>query len=193
MPKLTDSQLVILSAAAAREDGAALPLPTSLRMKGAAATKTLDGLRRKALLAERPAARDDTVWREDENGRPMMLVVTEAGLSATDGDPAKEKTDPSRRIRKQAKEPRARRSTAGSPPRHGTAPTARTGTKQALLISLLERKDGATIEEVSATTGWQAHSVRGAISGTLRKKLGLAIKSEPVEGRGRVYRITGRG
>lgn len=65
----------------------------------------------------------------------------------------------------------------------------RAGTKQALLIELLSRKCGATITELVEVSGWQPHSVRGAISGTLKKKLGLAVASDNVEGRGRVYRI----
>jgi hypothetical protein len=68
----------------------------------------------------------------------------------------------------------------------------RSGTKQALLVDLLRRKDGATIAEVMNATGWQPHSVRGAISGTLKKKLGLAVTSDKVEGRGRLYRIVGK-
>ncbi len=67
--------------------------------------------------------------------------------------------------------------------------SARRGTKQANLIEMLRRPKGATIEQMTAKTGWQAHSVRGAISGALKKKLGLAVTSETVEGRGRVYRI----
>ncbi len=66
---------------------------------------------------------------------------------------------------------------------------ARRGTKQAILIEMLRRPNGATIEQMTAKTGWQAHSVRGAISGTLKKKLGLPVISETVEARGRVYRI----
>ena len=66
---------------------------------------------------------------------------------------------------------------------------ARRGTKQAILIEMLRRPKGATIEQMTAKTGWQAHSVRGAISGTLKKKLGLPVATETVEGRGRVYRI----
>ena len=54
---------------------------------------------------------------------------------------------------------------------------------------MLSRAKGATIEEMAAKTGWQTHSVRGAISGTLKKKLHLAVTSEKVEGSGRVYRI----
>jgi hypothetical protein len=53
----------------------------------------------------------------------------------------------------------------------------RTGTKLALLLELLQRKGGATIPEVTKATGWQTHSVRGAISGALKKKLGLAVAS----------------
>jgi hypothetical protein len=66
---------------------------------------------------------------------------------------------------------------------------ARTDTKQAKLIAMLEAEDGATVEEIAAAFGWQHHTVRGAIYGALRKKLGLNIVSEKVEGRGRVYRI----
>ncbi len=72
-----------------------------------------------------------------------------------------------------------------------TDTSARDGTKRAILIEMLSRAKGATIEEMAAKTGWQTHSVRGAISGTLKKKLGLAVTSEKVEGSGRVYRITG--
>ncbi len=54
MPKLTDTQLVILSAAAQRQDGSALPLPKSLRIKGGAVTKTLEGLCKKGLLKKNP-------------------------------------------------------------------------------------------------------------------------------------------
>ncbi len=68
-------------------------------------------------------------------------------------------------------------------------PRARQGTKQADMIAMLERPDGATVAEIAAATGWQPHTVRGAISGALRKRLGLTINSEIVEGRGRVYRI----
>ncbi len=72
------------------------------------------------------------------------------------------------------------------------APKARTpreGTKHATLIAMLRATDGATIEEILAATGWQSHTVRGAISGALKKKLGLTITSGKVDGRGRCYRV----
>jgi len=62
-------------------------------------------------------------------------------------------------------------------------------TKQQVMIDLLRRPEGATIEEIANATEWQSHTVRGAMSGALKKKLGLAITSEKVEERGRVYRI----
>ena len=61
-------------------------------------------------------------------------------------------------------------------------------TKQQRLIELLQRPEGATVEQMATTFGWQPHTVRGAISGALKKKLGLTIVSEKGD-RGRVYRI----
>ncbi len=57
------------------------------------------------------------------------------------------------------------------------------------VVGLLRAPDGATIAELMAATGWQAHSVRGALAGTVKKRLGYALTSEMTE-RGRVYRIT---
>ena len=68
------------------------------------------------------------------------------------------------------------------------APKTRDGTKQARLIAMLQRKEGATIAQIVDATGWQPHTVRGAFAGALKKKLGLTVTSEKVEGR-RVYRI----
>jgi hypothetical protein len=60
--------------------------------------------------------------------------------------------------------------------------------KLGALVALLRAPDGATLEAMMVATGWQAHSVRGALSGSLKKKLGVAISSEKTEA-GRVYRI----
>src|SRR6516225_1218438 len=60
--------------------------------------------------------------------------------------------------------------------------------KQAAVIAMLQRPEGATVEEVASAMGWQRHTVRGLFSGTLKKKLGLAVASAKEE-RGRVYRI----
>jgi hypothetical protein len=96
----------------------------------------------------------------------------------------------------QAKQGRARApkadqapDTAEGAPAATAAPRTREGSKQARLIEMLRRPDGTTIEEVVTAFGWQSHTVRGALAGALKKKLGLKIESVKVEGRGRVYRI----
>lgn len=75
--------------------------------------------------------------------------------------------------------------------RSSQAASAPRQSKQAAVIALLRRSEGVTIGEVVSATGWQPHTVRGLFSGTLKKKLGLALNSAPEEGRGRVYRIMG--
>jgi hypothetical protein len=65
---------------------------------------------------------------------------------------------------------------------------ARPPSKQDGVIAMLRRAEGATIDEVASATGWQRHTVRGVLSGTLKKKLGLTLASAKEE-RGRVYRI----
>lgn len=74
-----------------------------------------------------------------------------------------------------------------------TAPVVPAGqSKQASLISLLQAAPGATIEQMTTLTGWQAHTVRGTISGVLRKKLGLNVTCAPsTESGPRLYRIVG--
>jgi hypothetical protein len=76
------------------------------------------------------------------------------------------------------------RSTARRPPREGT--------KQAQLIALLRRPGGASLAQIVALTGWQRHTVRGAISGALKKKQGLQVTAEKDAAGERVYRIAGR-
>ena len=66
--------------------------------------------------------------------------------------------------------------------------TPREGTKQAKLIAMLRAPEGATIEEIMAATNWASHTIRGAMAGALKKKLGLTITSEKVDGRGRCYK-----
>ena len=67
----------------------------------------------------------------------------------------------------------------------------RADSKQAKLIKMLKRPNGATIDEIAKKFEWQPHTVRGAIAGALKKKLGLDVQSDKIEGRGRVYRIAG--
>jgi hypothetical protein len=80
-------------------------------------------------------------------------------------------------------------------------PTLRSGTKQALMIYLLKRPEGATVDQIAEAIGWQKHTIRGAISGALKKKLGFTVEATRIrevgpnqmgaKGSSTVYRITG--
>jgi hypothetical protein len=174
MTKLTDTQRVILSAASQRTDRLALPLPKSL--KGGAAHKVINALIEKGLLKEVKANRklNDPVWRENDDGQGLTLIVTDAGFAAIgiEIEPQKPKN--------QRPEPKPAT----------TERKAREGTKQALVIEMLRRPEGATIPEIVEATDWQPHTIRGAMAGSLKKKLGLTITSEKDNQRGRVYRAS---
>ena len=176
MPKLTDTQTIILSAAARRADNIAMPLPKGLH--GAAAQKVVSMMIARGWLEEVDAnlRKGTPFWRETGDGRGTTLVITDAGLLAIGLEPVVVKTMAA--IRTHAAQPPA-------PKR----PTPRAGTKQAMLIRLLQAPEGATMEAIMAATGWQAHSARGAMSGALGKKLGLVVVSAKDDARGRVYRI----
>lgn len=76
-----------------------------------------------------------------------------------------------------------------------SAPTgqkAQIGTKAEIVISLIKSKRGATIQDLMKATDWQAHSVRGFLAGTVKKKLGFDLTSSKSDGGVRRYRITAR-
>lgn len=171
MSTLSDTQLVILSAAAQRRDHIALPLPANLR--GGAASKVVGAMLAKGLLQEVDAdlRNSEPVWRETDDGHGTTLVATDAGLAAIGIEP-------------KDTAPKAKAAPTARPQR-----ALRTDTKQAALIAMLCAPEGATLDEIVAATGWQKHTARGAMSGALKKRLGLTIHAEPEPGRGRVYRI----
>lgn len=195
MPRLTDTQLVILSTAASRDDGAVLPLSSSIRANKGAITRSLKSLIDKGLIAEHPALRGTEPWREDDDGRAVTLMLTDAGRSAMgiipdDGGVATETTPPA------PEKPTVKSCGRQTPPEFLSERSSRVpkpGSKKALLIDLMARKQGATIDELMTATGWKAHSVRGAISGTVKKLLGRPVTTEKVTGRGRVFRIGSEG
>ena len=193
MPKLSDTQLIFLSAACSREDRRVLPLPKSL--KGGAATKVIGVLLAKGLIAEIDAnvLSGVPVWRDDGEGSRVTLVATEAADAVLDGgsiEAAPNDTQRPNRPKKAGKvtkaPPKAKAAKAAADPTKGKP---RQNSKQAQLISMLKRAKGVSIAEVVEALGWQAHTVRGAMAGALKKRLGLAIESEKHESRGRVYRI----
>ncbi len=73
-------------------------------------------------------------------------------------------------------------------PPNGKASKTREGSKLESILSLLRSKEGATLEQLTKATGWQRHSVRGVMSGTIKKKMGLSLHSEKLEGV-RTYKI----
>ncbi|PKP67948.1 MAG: hypothetical protein CVT83_07495 [Alphaproteobacteria bacterium HGW-Alphaproteobacteria-5] len=193
MTKLSDTQAIILSAAGQREDRIVLPLPGSLR--GGAAAKVVGALLKRGLIAEtttdsraKADAALNRIWRNDEDGNAILLHITDAGLAAIGVEPESGDSAPTG-----AEEAPSAETPQDAPAAAGPAPkarTPRTGTKQAKLIEMLRADGGATIDEIVAALDWQAHTARGAMSGALKKKLGLTITSEKIEGRGRAYRIT---
>jgi hypothetical protein len=78
-------------------------------------------------------------------------------------------------------------------PTNPKTPRTRENSKQAQMIELLKRPDGATLNQLIEATGWQAHTVRGAMVGALKKKLGLTITSDKATGQERTYRISSEG
>ena len=204
---------MILSAAAQRDDGAVLPLPDTLKLKGGAVAKVLGSLKAKGLIDHLGTPRGDD---------PPPLQITRAGLKAigveteddapegatpaeaTHGVQAVEAPDPATGAHSAATPARSKaKAKAAKPgrPERAEKPTPRTGTKQGLMIDLLKRPEGATVEQIAAATGWQHHTIRGAITGALKKKLGLTIEAtrtreigpnkSGAKGSRTVYRITG--
>ena len=202
---LSDTQLLILSAASQRTDHAAT-LPANL--KGSAAKKVIDRLLKQKLLQELRAKDDMPIWRRGNDSRSYTLRITKAGLKAIEvedvADAPDNRATGSRDEVATANTPaetksserpgRAKRSSS----KKAAAPTAKAtkassgrpspDTKQDRVVALLQQPGGAALDVLVDATGWQKHSVRGFLAGTVRKKLKLPLISEKVDGI-RTYRI----
>lgn len=198
--KLTDAQRVIL-AAAARESGLVLPLPKSLGDNRGTLGVILKSLLTRGLVTERPILPDEELWRDTAELGRTTLVISAEGLQIMGIDPIDhvvEKdpnggtvTDDGGHSAEEKPKPSADFDLKSSD--NATAVLPKAGTKLGALIASLRKPEGATIPELMTATGWQAHSVRGAMSGNLKKKLSLEIVSKVIDGRGRVYCIAADG
>ena len=215
MTRLSDTQLVILGAAAQRDDLSVLPFPDGVKAKGGAEQKVLTGLRKRGFVRVIETA-----------GRPQRVVITSEGMAAIGVEPDDSETGPTetdtgataanpaagndtparaaagddgaKAGRRKAKAKATKAAAAGQP---DEKPTPRAGTKQARMIEMLKRPEGATVEQIAAATGWQHHTIRGAISGALKKKLGLTVEATRTrevgpnktgaKGSSTVYRVIG--
>jgi hypothetical protein len=222
MTKLSDTQAVILSTASQRSDGAVLPLPETLKLTGGALTKVFGSLKAKGLIDHQGAPRGDelpplritragleAIGVQPEDTGSTSVPATDAPHDAPDaqeggtaGQEPQAPTEPA----PATTAPAAAKGRAKAKARPGKGapagkPTPRAGTKQARMIELLRRPEGATVEQIAAATGWQKHTVRGAISGALKKKLGLNVEATRTrevgpektgaKGSSTVYRIVG--
>jgi DNA-binding MarR family transcriptional regulator len=184
--KLTDTQLVLMSAAAQREDRC-LILPEKLT--GSVVAKLAAKLAEAGLVRKIKARPGMPIWRRDDDQRCFALKLTPIGLNAIalDDDPAVGASEERSREGEGAPEQIGSRHAVGaSPDVRSTAP--RVGSKLALVIELLQRDGGATIGDLTEATGWLPHTTRAAITG-LRKR-GYSVMREKREDGASGYRIS---
>lgn len=202
MPKLTDTQLVILNRAAQRDDLAVATID-----KRPATRDAIEALLKQKLLNTTQKTNVHALWARGDNDAPLGLTVTPKGLKAigvaegaetvASAPSAPEKVLAAAKVttKKPAKgksKPKASpKKPVGKTDKPGGATPQRSGTKLDTIIKMMSRMKGASVQQMMTETGWQAHSVRGAISGAIKKKLGLSVISERV-GEERLYRIAGK-
>ena len=172
--KLTPTQEAILKAAAERPDGNIEPLPDNVTP--GVRQRVIDGMLSRALVMRFPGG----IHRISSYGYQCI------GMEP----PSTQKPSPKKRSKgagatKDAPQPATGATTALDAALAKTRP----GTKQATLLALLSRPEGASIDELAEATGWQRHTVRGTMSHTLKKRLGLTITSEKAPDGVRLYRI----
>jgi len=182
--QLTPAQHAILAKAIHTSGGKILWFPDHI--KGGARKKVLEGLFKRALIAPdgegwciaaegfdamgmaRPGANKKRIGRFQAH--LDQIIANAEGMQTTAGDPEME-------VAVTAAEAT------------WVKPRTRNNSKQAEVIRMLQRPEGATIGQICTATGWQAHTVRGTFAGAFKKKLGLAIVSDKPQGGERVYRI----
>jgi hypothetical protein len=188
MPKLTDSQLIVLSKAAARADGAAI---TPQGMTKAAAMKVGSSLLARKLMRELRSKPGLPIWREVD-GKNLSLVITLARRDAIgvedDTTTSDSSTAKATRVSAAAKSQKVDATVQHEQRSIDSAP--RSGSKQALVVEMLSKEDGASLDALIEAMGWLPHSTRAALTG-LRKR-GYSVERVREESNGSVYRILER-
>lgn len=164
--------------------------PTQEGILKAAAKKPQTDIRESMNELKSPAIREKVLQsmlknklvEEAEQDGGIVYVISDAGLEAIGAKrkAAKEKAEKPKA--EKSKKP-ARKAKAETEPKEPKV------TKQQIIIDMLKRKEGATLKQMMEATDWQRHSLRGAMSGGLKKKLGLKIKSIKEDGGEMVYKI----
>jgi len=199
--RLNDTQLVLLSTAAGREDRMILPSPQSVRLDDPKTEKALQGLLKRKLVEEIQVPRDAPTWRIGEGDQPLGLVIAAAGfdaiglseMAADSPASAKKETHPTRSKHRgeDAQSSKATEKPMSRRPKAQEGKPAAQKTNASAVLTLLRRKSGATLPQLMEATGWQPHSVRGFLSGTVKTRMGLALTSEKPNGGERRYRVQG--
>lgn len=167
--QLTPAQHAILAYALEHTSGKIDWFPDNI--KGGARKKVIDSLFNRALVTT-----DGTHWFVAAEGYDAMGRERPA--------PAPHVPDPETEAAVAAAE-----ATWAKDGAKESKPRTRENSKQAEVIRMLQRAEGATIPQICEATGWQAHTVRGTFAGALKKKLGLTIVSDKPQGGERVYRV----
>ena len=163
---LNDTQTAVLTHAIDHTQGKVEWFPDTI--KGGARKKVIEGLFTRAMII----------------GSNGDWIVTDAAYEAL-GRPRPDQT--AAEAATPAGKKAARKAKAA--PKTEAAPRTRENSKQAQVIAMLKRPEGATIAQICEATNWQAHTVRGTFAGAFKKKLGLTVTSDKAEGGVRVYRI----
>lgn len=158
MTKLTDTQAILLSTAARRDGGHLLPPPETLGAISARLRKAVATLIKRDLAREVDTSDAGASWR-DEGERRYGAVITVAGLAAIGIEPEQPSDDDPATSRPSQPEDNIAAPASGESGQ----------TKAAMVLGLLRRDQGATLDELVAATGWLPHTTRAALTG-LRKK-----------------------
>ena len=189
--QLTTTQTQVLQHALDHNDGRIEWFPESV--KGGARKKVLDGLFNRALVT----TDGGTHWYVaaegfDALGRPRPTVAVVAPVAPLVVDPELEATVAQHEAQGATEANTLQNQATINPPSDGLPTPVKTRTrensKQATVVQMLKRPEGATVRQICDATGWQAHTVRGTFAGAFKKKLGLTIESDKAVGSERVYR-----